>query len=135
MTVPSPGELVAELCELPNADVMMFGRQAMRMMRRHAWRTRMAWRSASLSRILRHTARALGEKYAGRAKVEGEWVVRACVDGQVVDVMRVILPPLHRLEDFLVPLDVTLLREDLLTQSELQVVLDLPISAAPTETP
>ena len=135
VAMPSAGELVAELCDLPNADSMMFSRQVMRMARRHAWRTRMAWRSGSLSRILRHTAKALGDKYAGRAKVEGKWVVRARVDGQVVDVVRVVLPPVHRIEDFVVPLEVTLLREDILARSDLEFVLVMPTTRTPPSEP
>ena len=114
---------------------MMFGRQVMRTMRRHAWRARMAWRSASLSRILRHAARVLGPRYAGREKADGRWVVRASVNGQVVDVLRVVLPPVRRLEDFLVPLDVTLLRADILTMSELGAALAFARRTTPTERP
>ncbi len=130
--MPSAGELIAELCDLPNADSMRFGRQVMRMVRRHAWRTRMAWRSASLSRILRFTARVLGEKYAGRMKLDGKWVVRASVNGAVIDVLEIVLPPVRHLEDFLVPLDVTLLRDDILSVAELERVLALPSSGLPT---
>jgi hypothetical protein len=104
-------------------------RRSLRLMRRTAnregWRHLSAYRSANLSRALRAIERVLGEKYAGRAKENGRWRVRARAGDEVVLVVEVALARLRKKADFTKPLEVVVFRPDVLDVPALERELKL----------
>ncbi len=108
-----------ELQGLPDAEFLAATRLIRRAVNRRAWHSRMAYRCASLSRILRVVEHDLGEKYRRRHKVQGGWEIEADVGARVLVVVRVEMPALRRVSDFSGPIRVIVLRADVIDVVEL----------------
>lgn len=108
--------LLAELVEARAEVFLGFARHAIRAARKQTWRSRQAWLSSSTSRVLRALERVLSEKYASRRKERRRWIIEAHVDDGVVDVVLVVLPDVRRMDDFRRPLEVVVLRPDVVDE-------------------
>jgi hypothetical protein len=95
-------------------DAVALARALARAARRRRWQSRAARRGARLLGCLRRLRRDLSFRFAGMRKVDHAWQVLAHDGGCVVEAAVVTCPRVHKELDFALPIQVLLLRPDLL---------------------
>lgn len=91
--------------------------------KRLRWRHMTAIRTSCISRAVRLSERALGDKYVDREKRTRAWILRADVDGAAVPAVRVEWDHLRRLKEAPSPVRVVILRHGLMDEQAFLRVL------------
>lgn len=110
-------ELVHELDQLVRS--VEVARQCTNKVR---WQTLVQRRTTSISRLLRRLQRASGAGYRCRVKESGIWRVLALHDGTLTVVAEVPVPGARTFTDLLRPIQVRIIRPDLLDAEALKDV-------------
>lgn len=111
---------------MEHLEFLSFTHKLTRQMKRVRWRDMMARRSSAIARALKVCEVALGPRYVEREKVGAAWVLRVEAERELVDAIRVQWTHLQSFQESPSPLDVVVLRPDIVDTAILHRALLQP---------